>query len=129
MTMEELICKSCGKKINVKARYHTGFNNTGFLYCNKDSTVITFSSYDPIYQQLAGDVHPWAIVERNDRDKMELIEKSLIDCPCGGKFYFDNPLRCPNCGEEISEPMAKNIYFFVIGREIDGEKRSVWKNR
>lgn len=119
-------CKTCEQQVEGE-RYHAGFSDIGFLYCNKDSTVIIFNAYDSTFEKLVGDILPWTLVEENDRVKMELIERNLINCPCGGKFYFDNSLICPICGGEFSEPMAKNIYVFVLDQEIDGEKQNVWK--
>jgi len=119
-------CKTCGKQVEGE-RYHAGFSDIGFLYCNKDSTVLIFNAFDPVFEKLAGDIHPWTLVEENNKEKMESIENNLINCPCGGRFYFDNYLICPICGGEFSEQMAKNIYVFVLGQEIDGEKQNIWK--
>jgi hypothetical protein len=126
--MKKYRCKSCGSDVEGKGRYHTGFNDTGFLYCDRDSTVLTFSSFDPKYEAVAGAVHPWVLTQEGRSDVLRAVEDRLVDCPCGGRFSFDNPLRCPICGDVFSRQMSKNIYFIVLARRLDGEKKNVWKD-
>ncbi len=125
--MKKYRCKSCGSEVEGKGRFHTGFNDTGFLYCDRDSTVLTFSSFDPMYEAIAGMVHPWTLAEERKADILKAVEDHIVDCPCGGRFSFENPLRCPVCGGVFSEPMSGNIYFVVLDRHLDGEQMNVWK--
>lgn len=131
---KEFHCRSCGAKVRGQGKYHAGFNDTGFLYCDKDSTVLTFSSYDPTYDRLLASIysgsvpHPWGIIEKGDKDALRIIEEHLIRCPCGGRFSFKNPLRCPVCGGAFSGPLSETIYFIVLERVIDGDKVNVWKD-
>lgn len=106
---------------------HTGFNDTGYLYCSKDQTVLEFSSFDPFFEKLVGPVHPWVLAQDGRVDDLRKVEDNLIPCPCGGRFSFDNPLICPVCQGVFSEPIAKNIHFIVLDRVIDGQKTNVWK--
>jgi hypothetical protein len=107
---------------------HTGFNNTGYLYCSKDQTVLVFSSYDKVYSKLVGGpIPPWGLAWKKKAEELKRVEDNLISCPCGGHFSFENPLICPVCKGVFSEPIAKNIRFFVLDRVIDGQKTNVWK--
>lgn len=130
---KEFQCKSCGAKVLGQGRYHAGFNDTPFLYCDKDSTVLTFHDYDPVYRRLlASHSLPNAIAltfikERNE-EALRVIEEHLTSCPCGGRFSFKNPLRCPVCGGAFSGPLSETIYFLVLDKEVDGEKVNVWKD-
>jgi len=113
----------------MEAEYiHAGFSDEGFLYCDNDQTVLKFSSFDPVYQRLVGAVHPWVLAEEKKVDELKRVEDNLIPCPCGGHFSFENPLICPVCKGVFSEPIAKNIYYIVLGKMIDGEKTNVWKS-
>lgn len=123
-------CRNCGSTHAVKHAYHAGFSNLGFLYCNRDTTVLTFSSYDRAYQQLQGAAdwkHPWTLAHEGPESDVERIESALISCPCGGSFSFKNPLLCPSCRGVLMGPMSETIYFAIIDRRIDGEEQSVWK--
>ena len=123
-------CRACGSTYPVKHIYHAGFSDTGFLYCDRDTTVVTFSSFDKIFEQLQSGVtakHPWALGEEGPEEDIRQIESHLIRCPCGGKFSFSNPLLCPNCRGVLLEPMTKVIYFVVLDRWIDGEKQRIWQ--
>ncbi len=125
--MRVLRCRTCNAEIEGD-RIHSGFNETVFLYCDTDSTVLTFSVYDSKDREITGKNIPWYVPEKWDLDSMRLIEAHLIPCPCGGRFSFKNPLRCPNCGGMFSEPMSKTHYFMDLGRRIDGEKLNVWRD-
>jgi hypothetical protein len=52
--MGKFRCIKCGAEIEGVGEYsyHAGFCNEGFLYCSRDTTVLTFSSYDPFYTRL-----------------------------------------------------------------------------
>lgn len=125
--MNSCRCKSCGSEVECRGRFHTGFNNTGFLYCDQDSTVLTFSSFDPAFEAISGNAHPWTLAKEGKLDVLKMIEDNLINCECGGRFSFDNPLKCPRCNGVLSEPMSQNIYFVVLDKHIDGENVNVWR--
>lgn len=120
-----LVCKNCSKKIKIKQEYpyHAGFSNRGFLYCDKDSTILLFSSYDKYYSKLVNDKQPWMLTAR-DKQK---VERGLIDCPCGGKFLFKNKPRCPFCNKSIQNLLPAKIYYVILGKVIDGDKEIIWR--
>ncbi|HEX7392961.1 MAG TPA: hypothetical protein VF374_08460, partial [Thermoplasmata archaeon] len=125
--MGKFRCMTCGVETEGKGDhpYHAGFGDEGFLYCSRDTTVLSFSSYDPFYTGLFEKLgqraeHPWTYAQEGNTEALRLIERHLVECPCGGKFSFDNPLRCPECGCVFSEPLSKTIYYVVLDRVLDG---------
>jgi len=63
MTGSEIQCKSCGATLAAE-RYHAGFSDVGFLYCDKDSTILTWSAYDPDFDKVVGEKKvPWGLTE------------------------------------------------------------------
>ena len=81
MTLRTSVCQHCRKPLTF-VQYHAGFSDQGFLYCGKDGTVLTWSSYDRHYTAVAMDKHPWML----DDDERDRVEKRLRRCPCGGTF-------------------------------------------
>lgn len=121
-------CKRCSHNFTFH-RYHAGFSDLGYLYCDTDSTVLTWSSYDDAYESLVGKKHPWTL----DIGEMELVERSIRACHCGGHFTFDASSRCPSCGAEQTDlPYMetnlgfRSIYYGVLGARIDGENEPIW---
>jgi hypothetical protein len=124
MAMRKVQCKSCGAWVPVKKAYHGGRSDEGFLYCNKDSTVVTWFGYDPEYDSVTGAKKlPWILDEKERRS----VEKHIIDCPCGGRFLFDTSPKCPICGGPFADPMLRSGWVVVLGRHIDGSKTKIWK--
>ncbi len=122
----KLICSSCHRVLEAKQDhpYHAAFSDQGFLYCDKDSTVLVFSSFDKMFEMLVGPgKHPWTL----DNKKRRIVENALINCPCGGRFAFNNPLRCPECGNVISGTLLETVYYYVLGQLVDGEKERIWR--
>lgn len=118
-------CPSCGRFPSIKHVYHAGFSNSGFLYCDRCTNVLVFSSFDPNFESIVGKKHPWTLNEEERR----AVERALVDCPCGGKFSFENPLRCPHCNASVRGPLFETIYYNVVGQVLDGDKQNVWKSR
>jgi len=121
----DLLCPHCRGVLHLPQPYpyHAGFSNEGFLYCDTDATVLTFSSYNPHYRAIVGDVHPWML----DPTQRLSIEDHLLPCPCGGRFLFAVEPRCPLCGASLSPALPGPGYFVVIERRLDGDRESVWK--
>jgi len=116
-------CRACGLELEIKGKYHAGFSQVGFLYCDRDQAVLTFGIYDERLLNLVPGNAPWAFTD----EEKKLVEDHLLDCPCGGRFSFRNPLICPECGGAFANPMSlDDIYFAVIGPWIDGEKADIW---
>lgn len=126
--MKKQQCRTCGVELEVKGKYHAGFSDLGFLYCDKDTTVLTFSSYDTQYQEIVGRIHPWVLAWDGRMDELRRVESKLRKCPCGGSFSFRNPLRCPVCGKAFSRPMSDDIFFVILDKRIDGDKANIWKD-
>lgn len=111
-----ITCPECGHH-NVFQQpyaYHAGFGNQGFLYNEAGNRTLIWSSFDPEYEAIVGNCHPWALTED--------LRTKLQDClppDTGGKWLFGNPARCLACGHPISEPMTENIYYLVYDDSID----------
>lgn len=118
-------CPNCRKRVELNQPhfYHAGRSNQGFLYCDRDSTILVFSSFDPRYVRIAGDVHPWML----GHDQMAEVEEHLIKCPCGGSFAFSNPPRCPHCGGSLIRALPSRMHYVIAGRLIDGDREPIWK--
>src|SRR4051794_31938673 len=94
------------------------------MYCDQDSTVVTWSTFDPIYDSIVPNTHPWAL----SPDEQELVEAAIVDCPHGGRFRFAALPRCPHCGTELPKLAEVAIYFVVLADRLDGEKHQrVWR--
>jgi hypothetical protein len=53
-------CSACHREVGVE-RFHAGFGDQGFIYCDRDSTILTWDSLDPSWTSLVGEVHPWML--------------------------------------------------------------------
>lgn len=119
-------CPHCGKTLHLSQPYpyHAGFNNEGFLYCDSDPTVVTFSSFNPGYRTLVGDVHPWSL----DAAQRQIVEDHLLPCPCGGRFLFASEPTCPSCGASLRSALPGPGYYVIVGRRLDGDRDPIWKS-
>jgi hypothetical protein len=124
MAHEIIHCRHCGHEIEFE-RYNARFGDQGFMYCDSDPTVVTWSSYDRTYSRLSGDTHPWML---DDQQKI-LIEDAILPCPNGGHFRFDANPRCPRCNAELSELRDDPAYFVIMGSRVDGDRVPVWRPR
>lgn len=121
----EVTCPHCNKVIELKQKhfYHAGFSNCWFLYCNKCSNTLKFGIYNPTYQLIVGQKHPWTLT---NKEKVKL-EKYLAPCQCGGHFRFSAPPLCPFCKESLKSLLPDNIHFIEIGEVIDADRNEhVW---
>ncbi len=121
----DILCPSCRRVIHLEQEYpyHAGFSNQGFLYCDKDSTILLFDSYNKCFEAIVGSVHPWSL---NPGQKRE-VEAHLKPCPCGGRFSFSNEPRCPFCGGSIQSALPSKLHYVILGSVVDGDKEDVWK--
>ena len=122
MTESEIQCPSCSKRIRVQI-YNAGLGDVVPFTCVRDSTVLTVSTQDTRLTEVLGE-YPSEGWTSNDYDK---VEKRLIDCPCGGKFKRHALPKCPNCGTMLPVEGLARSEFLVVGRLIQGEKRSPWR--
>ena len=117
-------CITCGFLINLKypAVIHAGMSDSGFMYCKLCGKVVTWSSFDKHYELLVGQKHPWTLTE----SEKEIIENSVINCDCQGRFSFQAKPRCLNCKTEITI-RTDDIYYYKLNGHIDGDKINIWK--
>ena len=121
----DLQCGHCGHTLRLPQPhpYHAGFGNQGFLYCDSDPTIVTFSSFDPLYRRLVGEVHPWMLAA----PQRQRVEEALLPCPCGGRFSFQAEPRCSSCGTSLRSALPGDIYYVILDRRVDGEREVIWK--
>ncbi len=117
-------CEHCIKTIHVEYPnlIHAGNNESGYMYCNKCSDILTWSSYDKDYVRIVGEKHPWML---NEKEKKK-TEKSVIKSDCGGDFLFSAKPRCPYCNGEIPKIQTDSFQFVVLGKRIDSSKMKIW---
>ncbi len=115
-------CPGCSRVIRIKGRYHSGFGNQGFLYCDKDSTVLLFDTYNRYYAKLIPNKYPWTLTS----SEKGVIEDHLKPCPYGGTFRFANKPRCPYCKNELTKLVDK-IYYVILNKTVNGNKKSAWR--
>jgi hypothetical protein len=111
-------CKTCGGKnaFDQPSLRHAGFGNQGFLYDDSGTLTLIWSSFDPAYQKLVGQTHPWMLTE----SQRDLIEHSLRDAPNGNRWRFSNPPRCIHCGSPIGEPLSsKSVHYLRYPGSLD----------
>ena len=113
-------CPHCGSEFEYE-RFHAGFSNEGYMYCNADETVLTWSAYNSAYARLSHKL-PWML----DAAEKRRVEDAVKRCPHGGRFGFDNPPRCPICLSAVAFLAPSKEYFIVTGRRIDAEIDDVW---
>jgi hypothetical protein len=116
-------CRHCDNEIRFE-RYHAGFGDQGYMYCDRDSTVVTWSAYEPAYAAIAGNVNPWVLGD----DAKRRVEDAVVECPHGGRFSFDALPRCPHCGSELPELAADPIYFVILADWLNGDSQTVWRD-
>ena len=85
------------------------------MHCDRDSTVLTWDSYDPSWTGLVGEVHPWMLTP----EQKDAVEGAAPECPCGGRFRFLNQPRCPHCAAEVPSLSPGGAYFVVLGDRLD----------
>jgi hypothetical protein len=115
-------CPHCHRFVEFE-RFHAGFSNEGYLYCDSDAAVLTWDSYHPQYVRLVGEKHPWML----SKEEQRRVEDALKPCPYGGRFTFANPPKCPHCLRDISSFVAEKVYFIVTGPRLKAEEVDVWK--
>ena len=120
----EIYCPNCRATTIVSQEfpYHAGFSNRGFLYSDRFSAILTFSSYNSSYVRVVGNQHPWSLTEVEQRE----LEAALKPCPAGGRFRFGALPRCPKCQAELEDLLADNIHFVELGVVLDGDVEDVW---
>ena len=120
--MEEAPCPTCNKPLRFE-KVHTGFNDTGYAYCDRDGSLLVWDTFDPTYTALVGERHPWAL----DRNAEEQVERALEACPCGGRFGLHNPPLCAHCGHDLRALVGPPIYFADFGQRFDPGRDRLWR--
>ena len=112
-------CAACGAANTFDQPYalHAGFSNVGFLYDDSGTRTLVWSSYDPAYVAIVGNVHPWVL----SREQKTQLENALRPAPGGGAWRFANPARCGRCGVEIKGSIERDIYYLKYSESLNLE--------
>ena len=112
----ELTCKRCGatNRFEQPYAYHAGFADTCFLYNDAGNLTLVWSTVDPDFVALVGQLRPETLTRR----VRIRLEARLTDAPSGGRWAFKNPARCVECGSMISKPMTRSTSYVVYDGSI-----------
>lgn len=112
--------KHCGKEnfFEQPYAYHAGFGERGFLYDETGTLTLTWSAYDPAFEEMFPQRQPYALTE----EERSQFEEKLVPAPSGSRWLFCNPARCVHCGEPICSPMMQHIYYVVYPGSIDSDQ-------
>ena len=113
-------CPHCEREFEYE-RYHSGFGDEGYMYCDRDETVLTWNALKPAYGAIVPKL-PWML----DANEQRRVENGVKACPFGGHFAFANPPLCPYCYESIAFLVPDRIYYVVVGRRIDADAEDMW---
>jgi hypothetical protein len=110
-------CPLCGHHNEFDQPYmiHAGFGDQGFLYNDAGNLTLTWSSFDPAYEAIVGEHHPWAL----SAEQQALLEAALFEAPSGGRWRFANHARCLKCKGPISGPITETIYYLRYPGSFD----------
>lgn len=107
------VCKACGTKFGVRDGGGFFFDLLHCDLCGKAQSVGHKELGDIHLRFVKGLGHPYAVarMEFDRRIQQEYpgaplsraeyhaaAEATLDRCQCGGRFSYDAPTRCPNCG-------------------------------
>jgi hypothetical protein len=107
------ICKGCGTRFSVRDGGGFYFDMLHCEACGKAASLGHQELGDTHLRFVKGLDRPYAVAraEMDRRIQQEYpgkplsrkayhaaAEATLDPCPCGGRFRYDAPPRCPNCG-------------------------------
>jgi len=113
-------CPHCGfdNSFDQPYPFHAGFSNVGFLYNQAGNLTLVWSSFDPAYERIVGQKHPW-MLDANDQAR---LEAALLSSPRGDRWLFSNPGRCGRCNDPIAPPMLDHIYYLVYAGSVHTDR-------
>jgi len=117
-------CPSCKKDIDLLQDhlFHAAFVQRGFLYCETCPNTLTIEATDPRLAKLVGAKHPWVLTLREKR----LVEGNLRPCPCGKRFGFEHPPRCPECRSSWATLVPDRLQFYETGKVFHASRDAMW---
>jgi hypothetical protein len=92
---EKVLCKSCGRLVPYAA-WHLGFSGIIDLACDRCPDVLLVDDHEH-FPYGAATSKPTADYGRNWLEDIQKLDGILPGCPCGGRFAFMHPPRCPHC--------------------------------
>ena len=105
-------CSACGHENSFAQpyAYHAGFANQGFLYNDAGNRTLVWSSFDPAWEGLVGQVHPWTL----ESSGWARVEAALNPLPDGTTWKANNPPRCEECRAAIGRAIADGEIYYLI---------------
>ncbi len=113
-------CPRCGTSLEYRLTAPAD-DQRGFMYCGVDGALVEWSVRDPVYRHLAR-ARPWEL----DGRQQGRVERAVRPCPCGGRFAFANPPRCPSCHGSLRDLFPERQFAVVIGARFDADRDDVW---
>lgn len=119
-------CPGCRKDVELAQDYlvHAAFTQRGFLYCEACPNTLTIEASDPELARAVGPKHPWILTLREKR----AVESKLKPCPCGKRFGFENPPRCPGCRASWAALVPDRLQFYETGRVFRASRDGMWSD-
>lgn len=113
-------CPECSGTFhaNQKYAYHAGFGHAGNLCCEACPDLVVMSSFDPMYVEIVGGVHPWMLCPT----QKEKVESRLEACLCDGSFRFAAKPGCSLCNAEIPSILSGPMHFIETGKRFKVKK-------
>lgn len=124
------VCRTCGTKFGVRSGGGFFFDMLHCDACGKAQGVGHQELGDIHLRFVKGLGRPYAVARMamDQRIQQEYpgeplsrgeyhaaAEATLDPCPCGGRFLYDAPARCPNCGSTSEmwdrDPKASGGYY------------------
>jgi|SRR5579864_2162052 len=109
---KEIECAQCGQKLHWLR--HSPMYNEIFLYCTQCPMRVDISLYDSRTIKLEKMVESKMCERKTEQFVklyIDLIERSLTPCDCGGTFTHDAPRRCLRCFGVLAQSEAGRDVF------------------
>ncbi len=134
---KEIQCAQCGQKLQFL--WHSPMYDEIFLYCTQCPMRVDISHYDSRAIKLR------KIIQRQVGEKstqefarlyIDLIERNLTPCDCGGAFTHDAPRRCLHCfavlpqsetGRDVFPPESRDETLSLDYQSLSFPTRSLIK--
>ncbi len=113
---EVVECPGCGT--SVFQVDHSPFDSVWRIYCDRCPQSVEVSFYDQVVDRIRTLFPP----AEDQTAFFSEIERRLKGCACGGEYRFLAPRRCYNCGFEITNDSAVDLYIY-LGIQTEPEHR------
>ena len=124
------ICKVCGTRFSLQQGGRFFFDMLHCDACGRSKDVGHMDLNEIHFGFIKGLDHPYAVArmktDRHIKDKFRgeplsrdeyhaAAEATLDMCPCGGRFRYDAPARCPGCRSTreqwVRDPKVSSVHY------------------